>query len=353
MLTNHFKPFLASDDIGLGSSPSFSQSIDLSRPLTERVNLFLEAADRVAKDLANQVEAIKPNHLFGMSKNQHMIKLADRSDELGEKYGIDAQLRPFIRAINRTHDFGRFEEAIGVRDTLRSGVRHGTISVQILEDNNLFRFFTDAEKAIVATAISQHSEKTPQLPDDLTHRLCYVLCDQDKLDALSEKKFVRPDGILAQIGLHYVGDSCRYFRALGETQKDRGDLYSQLMKEPDFKNIALEIISDLWNGRDIDLPVGLSNEQSHCLSDITRIMSGNVNPQAIGVFLEGKIVPLDLMREDYASYMLVQIGFTNDVYSPGVRQDIRDNGLLLERLDFVSRRTSEDDFRLILNQVNK
>ena len=190
-------------------------------------------------------------------------------------------------------------------------MRHGALSLLFLSENNLLEGLSEKEKYIVLFSVNYHSEKDVPAPasgsedfEKTAYEFCYVLRDLDKAHLMGESKYHEPKGILVQLKQFYLSDEQKALIKGGEEVNNSlvslVESYLPESNEPHNKS---------------GIPVEVSTE-------IERAMVGRVDPQVIPCFKDRKLVPLQLLKTSWSSYLSMRLAMIFDIRNISILKDV-------------------------------
>ncbi len=200
--------------VKLSTTTELALWLDMNNVILRRI---LEKVEQKALKMAQEVERRQPNHPFGMSKFWHEIRLKKEVDKLAESLNLTPTEKTLLQIIMLSHDLGRFVEAMEhIEHWERPTKNHWEISVDILKKDKILAGLPEDFKRIIYFAVKWHSTKQ-SLPENceweenldgfrckMAIKLANLLRDMDKIEIINNiNKFLSPEGIKAQVNLHY------------------------------------------------------------------------------------------------------------------------------------------------------
>lgn len=291
----------------------------------ETINSILKNIASHIDTLADRVEDRLPWNIFWAAKAEHCKELASQAAIIAQKEKLSEHEAWLLQIILLSHDIGRFIETLKDEDTLREWVRHGILSSEYLNKNDLLDWLTDNDKNIVLNAVKFHSEREVELDDSsLSYRLCYILRDFDKLELQENPKFLEAEWILWQLEKHY-------WVKMSEEDKDKYiNLIENLVQDPDYT---------------ID-------ENDKVAVRIKEVLSRWIDEESLKEFQWKNSTTIQNIKHSYASYMLNSISHIFDVSSTSVLEKMIQTPMFWKRLAFIKKRIDENTYTSILKTVS-
>jgi putative nucleotidyltransferase with HDIG domain len=122
-------------------------------------------------------------------KVDHTLRVADLCDRVAASLGLAGFDRDLAWLCGLLHDIGRFEQ-VRRWDTFSDArsCSHAALGIEVLFDEGRLADFadlSDADRALVRTAVAEHSAfRLPEGLDARTRRYCDLVRDADKVDIL-------------------------------------------------------------------------------------------------------------------------------------------------------------------------
>lgn len=290
--------------------------------LHESVEKIIKNIDTLAFWLASKVDDLFPGDIFWIDKYEHCKELESLTEDIGDSMNLNQEETLLLSVIFKGHDIWRHQEVLNKLDTLRSGVRHGILWVNILTEANALEWLSENQKISVLSAIQYHSEKTVELnSQSLWYKLCYILRDFDKKEIIDDQKYLEVAGIFEQINKHY-------FRwELADNHK--------------------MIISDLllWNGLKI-------NSDDRNSIKLESVMTNWINPLSLDEFFKQEATTVQDIKYSYSTYMLNTISLMFDIENNVVLIWFIQSEMFKRRLDFIQQRVTPDIFEKIIETIS-
>lgn len=307
--------------------------------LENRVILAIDGMNRLTDKISQEIGKQWEEDRFGKYKADHMIKMAEKSDKIIDKYQLDKNKEiekylPLFKFICRSHDVGRhFHNDKRYVDENGNFLDHGEISFRFMKDNNIMNYFSDDEQKIIEYTVKNHSLKEVVEPiDDVekkTQVFCLVFRDMDKLEILNNRDFLKATEIYRLLGLHFNLDE-----------------YKKEWKDGNNKLDHVQLIQHLLNGEDPDIQAGLGSKIKKIINGPLQENIGNIN--IIKDFVEGKSLALDTYKKtkSYANYILYLLSLLNGITYSCSFLEI-DEQIINEKLNFLKSRSSEFQYNKI------
>lgn len=284
---------------------------------------------------------------FGEYKSEHMINMANSSQEIIKNYELDrdeelAQYLPLFKFICQSHDLGRhFHDNDRYVDENGKFLDHGEIGVCLLEEKGILKNFSVDEQKVIKYTIRNHSLKEIIKPIDDVERKAQIFCtvfrDIDKLEVLNKRDFVKATEIYRLLGIHFD---------LGE--------YKNEWKTTDKKEDYVELIQKLLDEKEIETTDGLGGKIEEIVNGQMQENIGEIN--IIECFESGKSMPMSVYREtkSYANYMLFLLSYLNSIKYSRTLVEV-DQKEIQEKMNFLKNRTTEEQYnriRAVFNQAS-
>ncbi len=141
-------------------------------------------------------------------KQQHSVRTRQEMHFLAERLGWSPRSIELAEAIGLLHDVGRFEQ-LKRHQTYNDhqSLDHALLGVEILEQEDVLRDFTDQEQIWIKTSIRYHNARLlPSRLDDDTRPLAQLIRDADKLDifrhcaGMVRRYLDDPEGFALEVG---------------------------------------------------------------------------------------------------------------------------------------------------------
>ena len=272
----------------------------------DRVNLAIDQVNGFTREITAQMGDQWERDRFGKYKSEHMINMANNSQEIIKNYELDrdeelVQYLPLFKFICRSHDLGRhFHDDDRYIDGDGKFMDHGEISVFLLKKKGIIDNFSIDEQKIINYAIRNHSLKEMVEPVDDIERKAQIFCtvfrDIDKLEVLNKRDFVKATEIYRLLGIHFD---------LGE--------YKNEWKTTDKKEDYVELIQKLLDEKEIETTDGLGVKIEEIVNGQMQENISEIN--IIECFELGQSMPMSVYREtkSYANYMLFLLSYLNSI----------------------------------------
>jgi len=122
------------------------------------------------------------------SKMEHARLVAANARAIADSLEMSGDRRALAEVLGLFHDLGRFPQ-LDSHATFRDGASfdHAAMSVQVLDEEGMWRQFTEREREILSTAIRHHNKLA--IPEECAGEIllyCRLIRDADKLDALKK-----------------------------------------------------------------------------------------------------------------------------------------------------------------------
>lgn len=308
-------------------------------PIKDRVYLAIDQVNGLTREIAVQMGEQWEIDRFGKYKSEHMIKMANESDEIISNYKLDKneeliEYLPLFRFICRSHDLGRhFYDDNKYIDKNGKKMDHGEISVILLKEREIIKNFSDDEQRVIEYIIKNHSLKEIDQPIDETERkaqaFCLVFRDIDKLEVLNKKDFIKAKEIYRLLGIHFD---------LGEDKIE--------WKYTDQKEKNIDLIQDILDGKEIKTEGNLESKIKQIVNEPLQENVGNIN--IIEYFESGKSMPMNVYREtkSYANYLLYLFSYLNGIKYIRTLIEV-DQQVIKEKMDFLKSRTTQNQYKRI------
>ena len=168
----------------------------------------------------------------------HTMKVAEVSDDLCCRLGLDDHITKLAHICAVFHDIGRLEQ-ITKYDTFddRISIDHGELSCRILQEQHMLDELPENEQKMVLTAIYNHNKfRIEEGLDDITLLLCKLIRDSDKCDI--HRVFATEDPV------DTMGESAEQVRR----EKISDDVYEQFMARRCIPKSIRKAGIDYWVG---------------------------------------------------------------------------------------------------------
>jgi len=121
-----------------------------------------------------------------LAKTEHIRCVAKNARAIAETLGLPEDRCALAEALGLFHDVGRFPQLVRY-GTFRDSISgdHAEAGVQVLDAEEVWRYFTSEEREILTPAVLHHNKF--DLPEGLTGDIllfCKLIRDADKLDGL-------------------------------------------------------------------------------------------------------------------------------------------------------------------------
>lgn len=313
----------------------------------DRVSLAIDQVNGLTREIADQMGDQWKRDRFGEYKSEHMINMANSSQEIIKNYELDrdeelAQYLPLFKFICQSHDLGRhFHDNDRYVDENGKFLDHGEIGVCLLEEKGILKNFSVDEQKVIKYTIRNHSLKEIIKPIDDVERKAQIFCtvfrDIDKLEVLNKRDFVKATEIYRLLGIHFD---------LGE--------YKNEWKTTDKKEDYVELIQKLLDEKEIETTDGLGGKIEEIVNGQMQENIGEIN--IIECFESGKSMPMSVYREtkSYANYMLFLLSYLNSIKYSRTLVEV-DQKEIQEKMNFLKNRTTEEQYnriRAVFNQAS-
>lgn len=313
----------------------------------DRVNLVINQVNGLTREIAAQMGNQWERDRFGKYKSEHMINMANNSQEIIKNYELDkneelVQYLPLFKFICRSHDLGRhFYDNERYVDENGKFLDHGEIGVRLLEKKGILKNFSDNEQKVIKYTIRNHSLKEMIEPVDEIERKAQIFCtvfrDIDKLEVLNKRDFVKATEIYRLLGIHFN---------FGE--------YKNEWKTTDKKEDYVELIQKLLDEKEIKTTDGLGGKIKEIVNGQMQENIGEIN--IIECFELRQSMPMSVYREtkSYANYMLFLLSYLNSIKYGRTLVEV-DQKEIQEKMNFLKKRTTEEQYnriRAVLNQAS-
>lgn len=313
----------------------------------DRVNLVINQVNGLTREIAAQMGNQWERDRFGKYKSEHMINMANNSQEIIKNYELDkneelVQYLPLFKFICRSHDLGRhFYDNERYVDENGKFLDHGEIGVRLLEEKGILKNFFNDEQKIIKYTIRNHSLKEMIEPVDEIERKAQIFCtvfrDIDKLEVLNKRDFVKATEIYRLLGIHFN---------FGE--------YKNEWKTTDKKEDYVELIQKLLDEKEIKTTDGLGGKIKEIVNGQMQENIGEIN--IIECFELRQSMPMSVYREtkSYANYMLFLLSYLNSIKYGRTLVEV-DQKEIQEKMNFLKKRTTEEQYnriRAVLNQAS-
>lgn len=302
---------------------------------------ILEKAWGIAAPMVEEIEGNEPGHMAGLNKVKEMKELAENSETIGRELGFDGENLQLLKIILGTHDLGRYVEKTLNLHTMRTGVRHGALSLLFLAENNLLEGLSDKEKYIVLFSVYYHAEKDVPKPSEdapefekMAYEMCYVLRDLDKEHTLDESKYYEPVGVLVQLNAHY----------LSEDSKVVVNGNNELSKSIEM------VLGEYLSGS----PVADHDIPENILEEIKKIMGGKVHPDILKAYELNESADLRLLKYSWSSYMAFRLTMLFDIKNDAILKNIvsNDRDQIEKSIEYIERHDN-DAAKVVVDNLNK
>lgn len=120
------------------------------------------------------------------AKAEHTKSVARTARAIADSLQMSDDQRALAEVLGLFHDLGRFPQ-LECHGTFRDAASfdHAAMSVRVLDEEDVWRHFTDRERVILTTAIRHHNKFA--IPEACTGEVllfCKLIRDADKLDGL-------------------------------------------------------------------------------------------------------------------------------------------------------------------------
>lgn len=311
----------------------------------DRVNLAIDQVNGLTREIAAQMGNQWERDRFGKYKSEHMINMANNSQEIIKNYELDkneelVQYLPLFKFICRSHDLGRhFHDNDRYVDENGKFLDHGEIGVRLLEEKGILKNFFNDEQKIIKYTIRNHSLKEMIEPVDEIERKAQIFCtvfrDIDKLEVLNKRDFVKATEIYRLLGIHFN---------FGE--------YKNEWKTTDKKEDYVELIQKLLDEKEIKTTDGLGGKIKEIVNGQMQENIGEIN--IIECFELRQSMPMSVYREtkSYANYMLFLLSYLNSIKYDRTLVEV-DQKEIQEKMNFLKKRTTEEQYSRIRAALNR
>lgn len=311
----------------------------------DRVNLAIDQVNGLTREIAAQMGNQWERDRFGKYKSEHMINMANNSQEIIKNYELDkneelVQYLPLFKFICQSHDLGRhFHDNDRYVDENGKFLDHGEIGVRLLEEKGILKNFFNDEQKIIKYTIRNHSLKEMIEPVDEIERKAQIFCtvfrDIDKLEVLNKRDFVKATEIYRLLGIHFN---------FGE--------YKNEWKTTDKKEDYVELIQKLLDEKEIKTTDGLGGKIKEIVNGQMQENIGEIN--IIECFELRQSMPMSVYREtkSYANYMLFLLSYLNSIKYDRTLVEV-DQKEIQEKMNFLKKRTTEEQYSRIRAALNR
>jgi len=311
----------------------------------DRVNLAIDQVNGLTREIAAQMGNQWERDRFGKYKSEHMINMANNSQEIIKNYELDkneelVQYLPLFKFICRSHDLGRhFHDNDRYVDENGKFLDHGEIGVRLLEEKGILKNFFNDEQKIIKYTVRNHSLKEMIEPVDEIERKAQIFCtvfrDIDKLEVLNKRDFVKATEIYRLLGIHFN---------FGE--------YKNEWKTTDKKEDYVELIQKLLDEKEIKTTDGLGGKIKEIVNGQMQENIGEIN--IIECFELRQSMPMSVYREtkSYANYMLFLLSYLNSIKYGRTLVEV-DQKEIQEKMNFLKKRTTEEQYNRIRAVLNR
>ncbi|MDD4382612.1 MAG: hypothetical protein PHD49_00520 [Candidatus Shapirobacteria bacterium] len=314
----------------------------------DRVNLAIDQVNGLTREIADQMGDQWERDRFGRYKSEHMINMANNSQEIIKNYELDkdeelVQYLPLFKFICQSHDLGRhFHDNDRYVDDNGKFMDHGEISIRLLEEKGILKKFFDDEQKVIGYTIRNHSLKEMMEPVDDVERKAQIFCtvfrDIDKLEVLNKRDFVKAREIYRLLGIHFDLDE-----------------YKNEWKTTEKKEDYIELIQQLLDEKELEINDGLGEKIKEIVDGQMQENIGEIN--IIECFESGKSTPMNVYREtkSYANYLLFLLSYLNNIQYDRTVNEV-DQKEIQEKMNFLKNKTTEEQYsriRAVLNNKYK
>ena len=305
----------------------------------DRVSLAIDQVNGLTQEIAGEMSDQWERDRFGKYISEHMINMANNSEEIIKNYELDkderlVQYLPLFKFICQSHDLGRhFHDNDKFTDGNGKFLDHGEISVCLLKGKGIMKNFLEDEQKVIEYVIKNHSLKEMTKPiDELEEKaqiFCSVFRDMDKLEVLNKRDFVKAKEIYRLIGIHFD---------LGEHKNE----WKNTNKIEEY----VELIDKILNGEELEINDGLGEKIREIVNSPLEEEVGEIN--IIEYFESGKSMPMSVYREtkSYANYMLFLLSYLNSIQHNRTVVEV-DQKEIQEKMDFLKNKTTRDQYSRI------
>jgi len=305
----------------------------------DRVNLAIDQINGLTREIADQMGDQWERDRFGKYKSEHMVNMADSSEEIIKNYELDTdeelvQYLHLFKFICQSHDLGRhFHDDDRYIDDNGKFLDHGEISVRLLKEKGVMENFSDDEQIVIKYAIRNHSLKDMAEPINEAERKAQVFClvfrDIDKLEVLNKIDFVKATEIYRLLGIHFDLDE-----------------YKNEWKTTDKKEEYVELIQKLLDEKEVEVNNGLGGKIKEVVDGPIQENIGEIN--IIECFESGKSMSMIVYREtkSYANYLLFLLSYLNNIQYDRTVAEV-DQKEIQEKMSFLKNRTTEEQYNRI------
>lgn len=318
--------------------PDGPEKVDKAAPIEARVGGAIVFVEKELEPIIAKIETEKPGHPLGRAKVEHMRKMAEDFQATADSVGFSAEQAQLLKAVLRFHDIGRLIETAEDKNTLRPGVRHGSLSTSFLREA-FNKYFTPLETQTIAFAIFYHSEKLKDFERaaagfkspgrDTAVATCQILREMDSLERLENtQKFLLPAGIWGQIKAHYTNP----------------DLPNPLKVDKEVDDSAyVSTITELVSHRSSGSPA----------TRLEEIVNGDLSETAIALLHGHQEIPIQEVAHSYANYMALQVAIIFETTTPSIIEDVYFDRkkYLFPRLAFLQRALPEKQFDEVVTSL--
>ncbi|MDD4136201.1 MAG: hypothetical protein PHN66_03970 [Candidatus Shapirobacteria bacterium] len=307
--------------------------------LKDRTGLAVDQVADLTREISAEMGDQWERDRFGKYKSEHMINMANSSEEIIRKYELDKneeliKYLPLFKFICQSHDLGRhYHDNAKYIDGNGKFLDHGEISVHLLKEKGIMKNFLEDEQKVIEYVIRNHSLKEMTKPinelEEKAQIFCSVFRDMDKLEVLNKRDFVKAKEIYRLIGIHFD---------LGEHKNE--------WKNTDKKEEYVELIETFLTGKELEINDELGKK-------IIEIINSPIQEDVDGLniiecFESGKSMPMSVYREtkSYANYMLFLLSYLNNIQYDRTVVEV-DQKEIQEKVNFLKNRTTEEQYSRI------
>lgn len=333
---------------------------------SELLNSIETNVDAVTGPIIVALETLNPDDRFGKMKQEHMKKIASQTDRLAWESWIEDKNDKFLlHLVLRFHDIGRFVEGLAQADNNSellwkykgTKIDHNQVGAELLESSWALETLTAEDKETVLGAIRNHGVWTVNLPEDsLAYKLCYILRDIDKQEALEDSSYMNNKWALIQIEKRFLSSAWK--ETLIEKKDDHAvieyihETISKLLRTT---YQSSESFFKEGGGDEFER----ENDIQWLMDEIRNILSQSVDQETLNDFLSGKLCNQKGWKKEwwsYATYMLYTLAFFFDIKNTHLLQELIKDETVKKRLLFIFKKFPKDQeatFTSIVEVLNE
>lgn len=263
--------------------------------LIHQIDSVVTKIRTITQPMVEMIDTAANDSNFGQTKVDHMDSLREMIREYATALEIDPPLTDeemaLLELIGAVHDVGRHAEAYLRLDTLRPREKagHGQLGAWMLLQSDALAGLSPRAQYFLLYATIYHSDREVSPPttglEQRGQELAYVLRDTDKYELLQSSIFGNSQGMIRQLQMHYLPEPLNVEEAE-----------------------ALRQYVDLWLA-------GL-NDSSLVVPQrarIDQVLQTPINQQAWQHFIHREPIGVELIRDSWATYALLQLAVLLDV----------------------------------------